>query len=119
MDRSNKNDATPVYRLDRFRVPAAARGEFLARVRETHIALRRQPGFVRDLLLEQPLEDGSYAVATLVEWSSQTSMEQAKAAIQAAHARAGFSPRETIARLGIEAEIGVYEDIPEPEAVSA
>lgn len=43
-----------VYRVDRFTVPEGARAEFLSRVRQTHEALRAQPGFLQDLVLEEP-----------------------------------------------------------------
>ena len=41
-------------------VPHAAREEFLSRVRDTHRVLRRQPGFIRDALLEQVAGPGRF-----------------------------------------------------------
>ena len=52
MERNLKNQ-NHIYRLDKFKVPAAARGEFLARVRTSNEILRAIPGFVEDCLLEQ------------------------------------------------------------------
>lgn len=100
-----------VYRLDRFVVPAGARDEFLMRVGQTHEILRRQWGFVQDFLLERPGEGGATIVVTMVEWDSQESIDRVVPIVQAAHREMGFNPKETIARLGVTAEIGVYQAI--------
>ncbi len=67
-----------------------------------------QPGFVRDVVLEQTSGPGRFNVVTLVEWQSQSAMEAAKAVVMAAHAKSGFKPQELFARLGIEADIANY-----------
>jgi len=113
-DKSNR-----VYRLDRFVVPAAAREEFLSRVQVTHEILRRQHGFLQDFLIEQKLDSGDYAIATLVEWDSQATVERAVPVVKAAHERMGFNPGEFIARLGIKPEIGFYRAIEERQAIAA
>lgn len=113
-DKSNR-----VYRLDRFLVPAAAREEFLSRVQVTHEILRRQHGFLQDFLIEQKLDSGDYAIATLVEWDSQATVERAVPVVKAAHERMGFNPGEFIARLGIKPEIGFYRAIEERQAIAA
>lgn len=100
-----------VYRLDRFVVPAKARDEFLARVNQTHEILHRQPGFMQDFLLERPGDDGATIVVTMVEWDSQETVDRVVPIVQAAHREMGFNPKETVARLGIEAELGIYRPI--------
>ncbi|HEY6633718.1 MAG TPA: antibiotic biosynthesis monooxygenase [Rhizobiaceae bacterium] len=100
-----------VYRLDRFVVPAPAREEFLMRVGQTHETLRRQSGFVQDFVLERPGEDGATVIVTMVEWDSQETVDRVVPVVQAAHRDIGFSPKETIARLGVTAEIGFYRSI--------
>jgi heme-degrading monooxygenase HmoA len=100
-----------IYRIDKFVVPAAARQEFLAKVRSTHQLLKAQPGFVRDVVLEQVEGPGRFNVVTMVEWQSQSAMDAAKAAVTAAHAKSGFNPQELLARLGIEADIANYTAI--------
>lgn len=113
-DKSNR-----VYRLDRFVVPAAGREEFLSRVQDTHEILRRQHGFLQDFLLEQNLDSGDYAIATLVEWDSEATVERVVPIVKAAHETMGFNPREFITRLGIKAEIGFYRAIEEQQAAAA
>ena len=100
-----------LYRLDRFVVPAHSREEFVGRVRQTHEVLRRQPGFVRDFLLEQPAGPGETVVATLVEWESRDAIDAAVAAIREGHERSGFDPAEAIPRLTSKAEKGVYRQL--------
>ena len=46
-------NSQPVFRIDKFKVPAGARDEFLERVRTTHQLLRTLPGMVRDEVFEQ------------------------------------------------------------------
>ncbi len=104
-------DTSPIYRVDKFIVPEAAREEFLARVRETHQLLRRQPGFIRDALLEQIAGPGKYNLVTIAEWQDQEALDAARAAVEKAHALSGFSPQETMARLGIEADIANYRPV--------
>jgi heme-degrading monooxygenase HmoA len=92
-------------------VPASAREEFLMRVDQTHKILRKQWGFVQDFLLERPGEGDATIIVTLVEWDSQETVDRVVPIVQAAHREMGFNPKETIARLGVTAEIGVYQAI--------
>ena len=120
MSVSNQGHANGrVYRLDRFVVPDAAREEFLMRVGQTHEILRAQQGFVQDFLLERPGEDGATIIVTMVEWDSQATVDRVVLTVQAAHREMGFSPKETIERLGIAAEIGIYQAIERRGLVTA
>ena len=101
----------PIFRVDKFVVPQAAREEFLKRVHDTHQVLRRQPGFIRDALLEQVAGSGKFNIVTIAEWESQEAIDAARATVMAAHAESGFSPKETMTRLGIDADIANYERI--------
>jgi hypothetical protein len=110
-DRTTTDDQ-PFYRIDRFVVPDAARGEFLGRVRMTHAVLRQQPGFVRDALLEHPGEaPGESVIVTIAEWRNLAVTSTARAAVQALHIRENFNPQELMARLGIRAELGSYHPL--------
>jgi heme-degrading monooxygenase HmoA len=100
-----------VYRVDKFVVPSRAREEFLSRVRDTHKVLRAQPGFLRDLLLEETAGPDHFNVVTIVEWDGPDSVKRAKAAVTAMHKERGFNPRETMERLGIRADIGTYKRV--------
>ena len=121
MDISNQADKHGrVYRLDRFVVPRQSRDEFLMRVNQTHEILRRQAGFLQDFLLERPGEnDGATVIVTLVEWDSQETVDRVVPIVQAEHRRMGFNPREAVARLSVEAEIGLFRAIDERAASPA
>jgi heme-degrading monooxygenase HmoA len=101
----------PVYRIDKFVVPEAAKPEFLARVEETHRILRNCPGFVRDDVFEQYAGSGRFNLMTLVEWDSQEAIEDAIHAVEAARKAEGFDPRALMTRLGISADMALYRSI--------
>ncbi|MEW5769653.1 MAG: antibiotic biosynthesis monooxygenase family protein [Pseudomonadota bacterium] len=100
-----------IYRVDKFVVPHAAREEFLKRVYETHEILRRQPGFIRDELLEQISGPGRFNIVTAAEWESQAAIDAARVAVETARAAIGFNAQETMARLGIEPDMANYKQI--------
>ncbi|HEV7253093.1 MAG TPA: antibiotic biosynthesis monooxygenase [Mesorhizobium sp.] len=106
-----QTSAAPVFRADRFVVPQAARAEFLSRVKQTHTVLRQQPGFVRELILERQAGSAESHIITIVEWESAAVMSGVREVVAAHQKSVGFNPAELIARLGIEAEFGVYEAI--------
>jgi heme-degrading monooxygenase HmoA len=89
------------------------------RVNQTHEILRRQPGFVQDFLLERPGGNDATIVVTMVEWDSQETVDRVVPVVKAAHREMGFNPKETIARLGVEAEFGVYQAIERRGLVAA
>ncbi|NIC04854.1 antibiotic biosynthesis monooxygenase family protein [Billgrantia bachuensis] len=101
----------PIFRVDKFSVPEAAREEFLKRVHDTHQVLRRQPGFIRDSLLEQVAGSGRFNIVTIAEWENQEAIDAARLAVTKAHREKGFDPQESMARLGIEADIANYQPI--------
>lgn len=104
-------ERTRIYRVDKFVVPQAAREEFLERVNATHQILRRQPGFIRDAILEQVAGPGKFNIVTIAEWESQSAIDAAREVVSKVHAESGFNPQETMARLGIEADIANYMPI--------
>lgn len=110
-DTRTNTPSSPFYRVDRFVVPASGRTEFLDRVTTTHELLRKQDGFVRDLILEQQSGPSEFNVVTLVEWTDQSVVEHVSAAVAKLHADGGFDPREMIDRLGIRADIAGYHEL--------
>ncbi|WP_181170410.1 MULTISPECIES: antibiotic biosynthesis monooxygenase [unclassified Mesorhizobium] len=102
-----------VFRVDKFVVPAQARDEILGKARMTHELLRQQEGFVQDFLLEQFSGPGEFNLVTMVEWESQAAIDKVVPIVKAAHESIAFSPQETIARLGVKADIANYQRVPE------
>ena len=114
MDQPNQQFAdAAVFRVDKFVVPAEAREEILRKVRATHELLRVQQGFVQDFVLEQFSGPGEFNLVTIVEWENQAAVDNVVPIVKAAHERAGFNPQETIARLGVKADIANYQRLPE------
>ena len=97
-----------VYRVDKFAVPASARNEFMARVSTIRQMLDTMNGCRQNLILEQVSGPGEFNVVTIVEWDSADSLEKAKTAVATRYAEINFNPLETIARLGIKADIANY-----------
>ncbi|MCX5571822.1 antibiotic biosynthesis monooxygenase [Kaistia nematophila] len=104
--------AGPLYRVDKFIVPAAGRDEFLGRVRDTYDVLRQQEGFLQDMILEQNSGPGVFNIVTLVEWASADVVARVSEAVARHHAETGFDRQAMIARLGITADIASYSRIP-------
>lgn len=102
---------SPFYRVDKFAVPVDGRDEFLSRVAATHALLRRQEGFVRDLILEQASGPGQFNFVTLVEWTGPEVLERVSAAVAELHKHIGFDRHEMMSRLGITADIANYRHL--------
>lgn len=99
----------PIFRVDKFNVPKASMESFKALVERTHQVLQQQPGFIRDLILEQVDGAGKFNIVTIAEWQDQAAIEQARRVITELHAAMEFNPQETMQRLGIEADFGNYQ----------
>lgn len=98
----------PIYRIDKFIVPAAARERFMERLKETHRVLNGAEGCQRNLVMEQISGDSEFNIITFVEWRDAASYEMARAASQARHAASGFDPKQFMDELGVKADLGNY-----------
>lgn len=97
-----------LFRVDKFAVPAASLGAFLARVHDVDRQLARQPGCRQNLVLTNTDGPGEFNVVTIVEWESAQTMAQAKANMQAQYASEGFDPPAFMKRLGVRGDLSVY-----------
>ena len=98
----------PVYRIDRFNVPAHALLTFMERVRYTQQVLDELPGCRQNLVLTQADLAGEFNVMTMVEWSDEGSLSAAKAVIQQRYAQERFDPAAFMQGLGVQADLGLY-----------
>ncbi len=97
-----------IYRINKFVVPAASRDEFLdAVIRPTHEMLRRQPGFVSDMVMEQTSGPGEFNIVALIEFAGPEAVAPIAAAVAELHQRIGVTPGLT-ARLGIRTDQANY-----------
>jgi heme-degrading monooxygenase HmoA len=104
----NSGVSERIYRIDRFKVPASARDEFIRRVRETHDYLRTLPGFIEDHVLEQTGGPGVFNFVTVAVWANTRAIDSARQAVIARRKESGFDPQEMFSRLGIEADLASY-----------
>ena len=100
-----------IVKLDKFVVPNSARDEFLPKVMGIMELLKAQPGYIQGFILEQPGSTGKFNLVTLVEWENKQAAEDARGAVMARQKATGFNPQETMARLGIGADMGFYTPI--------
>lgn len=100
--------AQPIYRIDRFNVPAHALQAFMERVRHTQRTLDELPGCRQNLVLTQPDLAGEFNVMTVVEWSDESHLAAAKTVMQKRYAEERFDPAAFMQGLGIKADLGVY-----------
>src|SRR5215470_1794089 len=105
---SNLKNGNQIFRIDRFKVPAASREEFLSRVRTSNEVLRSLPGFVEDCFFEQRDDRGESKIVTIAIWNDGHAFTNAKASVEEHYKKIGFKPGEIIKRLGIEAEMDAY-----------
>ena len=96
------------FRVGKFKVPAAARAEFLSGVRAIHAFLRTLPGFVEDFILEQTGGPGAFNFVTVVIWRDEQSLASAKAAAAERYRAIGFDPAEFLRRLNIDSDLAIY-----------
>lgn len=100
-----------VFRVDRFDTPDAARAEVLDRMQKTHAILRGKRGFLHDLTLEQPLENGRSRIMTMVQWESEPLLDAAARDMAEAFRLERFDRQAFLSRLGVTAEFGRYRPI--------
>ena len=102
------SESTSPFRVDKFAVPEASLGAFLARVHKVDRLLANQPGCRQNLVLTQTEGPGEFNVVTIVEWESAEAMARAKAAMQAQYASEGFDPPAFMKQLGVRGDLSVY-----------
>jgi len=100
-----------IYRIDKFKVPAAAREEFLSRVRTSNEVLHTIPGFVEDRFFEQLGATGDSKIVTIAVWENEQAFSKAKLLVQEHYKKIGFNPADIIKRLGIEADMDAYTNL--------
>jgi heme-degrading monooxygenase HmoA len=107
----NLKNSNHIFRVDRFKVPAAARDQFLERARASHDLLRTIPGFVEDFFLERSDDSGVSNIVTIVVWQDAQAFHSAKATVEQQYQKRGYNPGEVLNRLGIEADMAAYTQL--------
>jgi hypothetical protein len=100
-----------IYRVDKFKVPAWSRAEFIERVERTHERLRAVPGFILDAVLERADDHSHFSFVTITIWESRHAVEAARTAVIADGRVPSFNRQEMLLRFGIEADFGNYHEL--------
>lgn len=102
---------TSIYRIDKFRVPAGARDDFLEAVIDTKRFLDAQPGCLQNLVLEQVSGPGRFNIVTVVEWADEAAFAGAGSAMMAWRKSTGFDAAALLSGLGVESDMVNYQAI--------
>lgn len=100
-----------IFRVDKFIVPDARREHFLEMVEKTHEVLRRQEGFVRDVILEKDAGPGVFNIVTLVQWADDSYLRGAVEAVARRHAELGFDKTAAMAEMDVTPDLGTYRRV--------
>jgi heme-degrading monooxygenase HmoA len=92
-------------RLDSYHVPAGARAEFEADVKQSVVFLETLPGFRAHLALAKTSGPSAFNVVTIAVWQSREAMANAIRQVKAHYDSLGYDPRGSAARLDITADI--------------
>ncbi len=97
--------------IDKFFVPAAAKDEFLQRMKYNRGFIHQLEGFIKDNAYFKTEENGNLTVITVAVWRDAQAIINAKEAVFAEYKRIGFNPVEFYERLHIQLERGTYSPI--------
>ena len=108
---ASKPPPTPVFRVDKFVVPADALPAFIERMQHIQRSVRALPGCRRDLLLTQSGGAGEFNVVRWIEWADAQAIADAQLVIQKQFAEEGFDPTQFfVQELGARADLGLYRE---------
>lgn len=97
-----------IVRVNRFTVPGEARAEFIRLLERTHAVMRRQPGFVEDLVLEQPAGAGIVNLITIIQFEGEHVLQPIIAAVALSDRQEGIDRQALSRQLGVESNVGFY-----------
>ena len=97
--------------IDKFFIPENSVEEFNQRMKYNRDFIKNIPGFIKDEVFVQTVEDGSLIVITVATWENQESLTRARDVVQNEYKRIGFNPVEFYQRLNIKMERGVFQNM--------
>lgn len=105
---SNAVSSAPVFRIDKFVVPAETLAAFIAQMQRVQQTLRTLPGCLRAHVLNQTGGAGEFNVVTLVEWANAEAVAAAAASVKKKFADEGFDPVAFTKNAGVRSDLGFY-----------
>lgn len=100
--------SVPVFRIDKFVVPADVRPAFIAQMQRIQDTLRTLPGCLRAHVLNQTGGTGEFNVLTLVEWANEEAVASAAAFVKKKFADEGFDPVAFTKNAGVRSDQGFF-----------
>ena len=94
--------------IDRFKMPQAAKSEFIERMQINRNFISKLTGFVRDEVFESQDDDGNFLCVTIAVWADEAVLKKAKELVQAEYLQRGFNMPAMMERLSIKMERGQY-----------
>lgn len=105
---SNAVSSAPVFRIDKFVVPAHTLAAFIAQMQRVQQTLRTLPGCLRAHVLNQTGGAGEFNVVTLVEWANAEAVAAAAVSVKKKFADEGFDPVAFTKSAGVRSDQGFY-----------
>ncbi|HYW58347.1 MAG TPA: antibiotic biosynthesis monooxygenase [Polaromonas sp.] len=102
--------AGPVFRVDKFVVPAGSLAEFVEQIRQVHRTLAGLPGCLQKHLLTQTSGDAEFNVVTIVQWVDADAVASAQAVIQKKFKDEKFDQASFRKKLGVRGDSGFYAE---------
>lgn len=99
--------------IDKFFVPAAAKNEFLNRMKINRNLIKTLPGFIEDIAYSHTDENGNLTCVTVALWENMEAVHKAKEAVQKAYKEQGFDLPAMLQRLNITIDRGTYLKMPD------
>ena len=96
--------------LDKFIVPAAAKDEFLQRMKINRTLIKTLPGFITDDVYQREGENGESHFATIAVWKDAAALENAKKLVTAEYQKQKFEMPAFLERLKIKIERESYRE---------
>lgn len=101
----------PLYRINKFSVPAESRDAFLDLMAKTHVVLRQQGGVVADQILEQQSGPGLFNFVAIITFTGPEVIESVVAVMAAFDREAGINRQQAMAALNIKTDMGLYHEV--------
>ncbi|OWZ94773.1 hypothetical protein B9J07_03965 [Sinorhizobium sp. LM21] len=105
---SQSNSVAPLYRINKYTVPAEARPQFVELVDKTLAVIRNQDGYVKDLFLEQHAGPGQFDFITMIEFANADVAPKVAAALVEFDRQLGLDREALMKMLGIRTDFASY-----------
>ncbi len=99
-----------IHFIDKFLVPAKAKGAFMERVHINRNFIKKLNGFIEDAAYGSTDAHGNLIYITIAVWENEDALKKVKEAVQAEYKRQGFNLAEMVERLNITIDRGIYKE---------